>query len=152
MLPSLPRFALKPDGEFFLIWQAVTAGFAATTLYLFASTQIPRWSAVVVAYAFLMYAPLHGPNFYDYHELIPPLLFHFLLYWAIATNRNWLVFITIPIIWSFREDLPVGTCVLGLFLLLTGVRPRLGMLIAGSSLVWFVLLKFVIMASAGSWW
>jgi uncharacterized membrane protein len=152
MFAYLPLFALKPDGEFFLIWQAVTAGFAATTLYLFASTQIPRWSAVVVAYAFLMYAPLHGPNFYDYHELIPPLLFHFLLYWAIATNRNWLVFITIPIIWSFREDLPVGTCVLGLFLLLTGVRPRLGMIIAGSSLVWFVLLKFVIMASAGSWW
>jgi hypothetical protein len=32
-------------------------------LYLFATTQIPRWSAVVVAYAYLLYAPLHGPNF-----------------------------------------------------------------------------------------
>lgn len=152
MFAYLPLFALKPDGEFFLLWQAAMAGFAASTLYLFASTQIPRWSAVVVAYAFLLYAPLHGPNFYDYHELIPPLFFHFLLYWAIATKRNWLVFVTIPIIWSFREDLPVGTCVLGLFLLLTGIRARLGMLIAGASLAWFVLLKFVIMASAGSWW
>ncbi len=152
MFGYLPLFALKPDGEFFLAWQALMVGFAGTTLYLFASTQIPRWSAVIVSVAYLLYAPLHGPNFYDYHELLPPLFFHFLLYWAIATRRNWLVAVSIAIIWSFREDLPVGTCLLGLFLLLTGVRPRMGLIIAVSSLVWFVLLKFVIMASAGSWW
>ncbi|HYP88120.1 MAG TPA: DUF2079 domain-containing protein [Polyangiaceae bacterium] len=152
MFAYLPLFALKPDAEFFLIAQALIVGFSATTLYLFASTQIPRWSAVVVALAYLMYAPLHGPNFYDYHELLPPLFFHFLLYWAIATRRNWLVALNIVVIWAFREDLPVGTCVLGLFLLLTGARPRLGLVIAVSSLVWFILLKFVIMSSAGSWW
>jgi uncharacterized membrane protein len=152
MLWYLPLFALKPGAEFFLVWQAVMVGYAATTLYLFASTQIPRWSAVVVAFAFLLYAPLHGPNFYDYHELLPPLFFHFLLYWAIATRRNWLVFIVIPIIWSFREDLPIGTTMLGAFLLLTGLRPRLGLAIALASLTWFIILKFVIMASAGSWW
>lgn len=152
MFAYLPLFSLKPDGEYFLIWQAVMAGFAGTTLYLFASTQIPRWSAVVVAFAYLMYAPLHGPNFYDFHELVPPLFFHFLLYWAIATNRNWLVLLLVPVIWSFREDIPIGTCMLGAFLLLTGTRARLGLLLAVSSLVWFVVLKFGIMASAGSWW
>lgn len=152
MLGYLPLFALKPDAEFFLIWQATTVGFAATTLYLFASTQIPRWSAVIVAYAFLMFAPLHGPNFYDYHELLPPLLFHFLLYWAIATNRTWLVVLNVLILWSFREDIPVGTCMLGVFLLLTGIRPRLGLILAVASLVWFVVLKFGIMPLGGSWW
>jgi uncharacterized membrane protein len=152
MLWYLPLFALKPGAEFFLVWQAVMVGYAATTLYLFASTQIPRWSAVVVAFAYLLYAPLHGPNFYDYHELLPPLFFHFLLYWAIATRRNWLVLIVVPIIWSFREDLPIGTCMLGAFLLLTGLRARLGLILALSSLIWFVVLKFGIMASAGSWW
>ncbi len=152
MLWYLPLFALKPDGEFFLIAQAVMVGFAGTTLYLFASSQIPRWSAVVVAFAFLLFAPLHGPNFYDYHELLPPLFFHFLLYWAIATRRNWLVWLVVPIIWSFREDIPVGTCVLGLFLLLTGIRQRLGLVLAVTSLVWFVILKFGIMAWAGTWW
>ena len=64
------------------------AGLAAIPLYLFAATQIPRWSAVIVAFAYLLFAPLHGPNFYDFHELIPPLFFHFLLYWAIATRRS----------------------------------------------------------------
>ena len=152
MLLYLPLFALKPDGEFFLIFQATMVGFAGTSLYLFASTQIPRWSAVVVALAFLMFAPLHGPNFYDYHELLPPLFFHFLLYWAIATRRNGLVWLVVPILWSFREDIPVGTCVLGLFLLLTGLRQKLGLVLAITSLVWFVVLKFGIMPWAGTWW
>jgi uncharacterized membrane protein len=152
MLWYLPVFALKPDAEFFLIAQATMVGAAGTSLYLFASTQIPRWSAVVVALAFLMFAPLHGPNFYDYHELLPPLFFHFLLYWAIATNRNWAVVLIIPIIWSFREDLPVGTCMLGLFLLLTGIRARLGLILALASLTWFLTLKFGIMPWAGQWW
>jgi uncharacterized membrane protein len=148
----LPLYALHPGGEVLLIVQATLAGLAATTLYLFASTQIPRWSAVLVAYAYLLFAPLHGPNFYDFHELIPPLPFHFLLYWAIATRRNWLVGILVPVIWSFREDMPVGLTMLGLFLVLTGIRPRLGAVIALTSGIWFVLLKFVLMPLGGSWW
>jgi uncharacterized membrane protein len=152
MLLYLPFFALKPDGEFLLIMQATTVGFAATTLYLFAKTQIPRWSAVVVAYAFLLFAPLHGPNFYDYHELLPPLLFHFLLYWAIATKRNWVAVLSVLVLWSFREDIPVGTAALGAFLAVTGYRPRFGLALAISSVAWFIVLKFVIMPWAGTWW
>jgi uncharacterized membrane protein len=152
MLTWLPLFALKPDGEFFLIFQAVMAGFAATTLYLFASTQIPRWSAVVVAYAYLLYAPLHGPNFYDFHELMPPLFFHFLLYWAIAQRKNWLVWLLVPVIWSYREDLTIGLVVLGFFLLVTGVRPRLGIGIAVASAAYFVAMKLVIMPRLWTGW
>ena len=152
MLTWLPFFALKPDGEFFLIFQAVMAGFAATTLYLFATTQIPRWSAVVVAYAYLLYAPLHGPNFYDFHELMPPLVFHFLLYWAIAQRRYWLVWLLVPVIWSYREDLTIGLVVLGFFLLVTGARPKLGIGIAVSSAIYFVVMKLVIMPQLWSGW
>ncbi len=148
----LPLFAIHPGAEVLLIFQATTAGFAATSLYLFASTQLPRWSAVVVAFAFLLFAPLHGPNFYDYHELLPPLFFHFLLYWAIATNRNKLVCLLVPVLWSFREDVAVGLTVLGVFLAVTGLRPRLGVLLAAASGIWFVIIKFVLMPGWGTWW
>jgi uncharacterized membrane protein len=152
MILWLPLFALMPGGEILLIFQATMVGFAATTLYLFASTQIPRWSAVVLAWAFLLFAPLHGPTFYDYHELLPPLFFHFLLYWAIATNRNRWVLVLVPVLWSFREDVAVGLTVLGLFLALTGIRARLGLVLAGASVAWFILIKFVLMPSWGQWW
>jgi uncharacterized membrane protein len=152
MFTWLPFFALKPDGEFFLIFQAVGAGFAATSLYLFASTQMPRWSAVVVAYAYLFYAPLHGPNFYDFHELMPPLFLHFLLYWALAVRKSWLVALLVPMIWTYREDLTIGLVVLGFFLLVTGTRPKAGIAIALSSLVWFVGMKLIIMPQLWSGW
>ncbi len=152
MFTWLPFFALKPDGEFFLIFQAIGAGFAATSLYLFASTQMPRWSAVVVAYAYLFFAPLHGPNFYDFHELMPPLFLHFLLYWALAVRKSWLVALLVPMIWTYREDLTIGLVVLGFFLLVTGTRPKAGIAIALSSLLWFVCMKLVIMPRLWSGW
>jgi len=148
----LPIYALWPSAEVLLIIQATMAGFGALTLYLFATTQTTRWTAVVVAYAYLFFAPLHGPNFYDFHELIPPLPFHFLLYWAIARRKNWLVLLLVPVLWSFREDVAVGLTVLGFFLLVTGLRPRMGFLIAAASSIWFVILKFQIMPRFWSTW
>jgi uncharacterized membrane protein len=141
----LPIYALHPGAEVLLIVQATLAGLGATTLYLFAATQVPRWSAVIVAYAYLFFAPLHGPNFYDFHELLPPLPVHFLLYWAIAKRKNWLVALLVPVLWSFREDVAVGLTVLGVFLLITGARPKLGLAMAAASGVWFVIIKFAIM-------
>jgi len=152
MLTWVPFFAIRPGAEFFLIFQSLAAGFAGTTLYLFAATQMPRWSAVLVAFAYLLFAPLHGPNFYDFHELMPPLFFHFLLYWAIAKRKTWLVFLLVPVIWTYREDLSIGLVVLGFFLLVTGVRPKAGFWIALSSALWFVVIKLVIMPSLWHGW
>jgi uncharacterized membrane protein len=148
----LPLYALAPGAEVLLIFQATMAGLGAVTLYLFATTQTTRWSAVVMAYAYLFFAPLHGPNFYDYHELLPPLPIFFLLFWAIAREKNWLVALLVPVLWSFREDVAVGITVLGLFLMLTGLRPRMGAWLALLSGVWFVLIKFVIMPRFWQTW
>lgn len=148
----LPIYALWPSAEILLILQATLAGLGAVTLYLFATTQTTRWSAVVIAYAYLFFAPLHGPNFYDFHELIPPLPIHFLLYWAIAKRKNWLVALLVPVLWSFREDVAVGITVLGLFLLVTGLRPRMGLFMALASGIWFVILKFEIMPRFWQTW
>jgi uncharacterized membrane protein len=119
---------------------------------MFACTQTTRWAAVVIAYAYLFFAPLHGPNFYDFHELIPPLPVHFLLYWAIAKRKNWLVVLLVPLLWSFREDVAVGITVLGAFLLVTGLRPKMGAIMAAASLTWFVILKFEVMPRFWQTW
>lgn len=148
----LPFFAISPRAETLLIYQSAIAGLAAIPLYLFAATQIPRWSAVLVAFAYLLYAPLHGPNFYDFHELLPPIFFHFFLYYGIATRKNWLVALMVCVVFSCREDIPIGVAVLGAYLLFTGVRPRLGALLAVASVVWFLIDKFVLMPMAGKWW
>lgn len=148
----LPVYALEPGAEVLLIYQAATVGLAAIPLYLFARTQLPRWSAALIALAYLLYAPLHGPTFYDYHELLVALPWHFLLYWLIATNRLRWASLIVVVIWAHREDLAVGLTIVGLFLLVSGARPRFGAGLAAASAAWFVIDKFVIMPLAGSWW
>jgi uncharacterized membrane protein len=145
MFGWLPLFALSPGGDVLLIYQAAIVGAAAIPLYLFGRTQLPRWPAAIVALLFLLYAPVHGPNFYDFHELMPLPFWGFWLFWAIATRRNGLVALFVFMLYAHREDVAAGVAVLGLFLVVSGARPRLGAVLAVISATWFILMKFVIM-------
>jgi uncharacterized membrane protein len=152
MILFLPLYALHPGAETLLVLQAFMVGFAAVPLFLFASTQISRPAAAIVSLGYLLYAPLHGAQWYDFHWLTISVFFLFWLFFAIATRRNWLVALTVPILFALREDIAVGIAILGVFLVVTGERPKLGALLAIVSVLWFGLDKFVIMPAAGTWW
>ncbi|HEY6561567.1 MAG TPA: DUF2079 domain-containing protein [Polyangiaceae bacterium] len=152
MVLLAPIYALSPRAETLLIFQAIMFGFAAVPLYAFAKTQIPRWSAVLVALAYLLYAPLHGPNFYDFHWLPISIFVIFCLFWALATRRNLLVWPFFFLAISIREDIPVGLALLGIFMVVAAKRVALGVSMTLLAVISFVLIKFVIMTSAGGWW
>jgi uncharacterized membrane protein len=149
MLLFLPLYALWSSAEMLLTLQAVLLGFAAVPLYLFARTQLTRRSAVVIALAYLLYAPMHGSSFYDFHWLPLTMFFQFSLYYAIAKNRSWLIALSYAVLVLMREDVSVGLTVLGTFLLVSGIRPKLGLAMAVSSAIAFVTIKFGIMVWAG---
>jgi len=148
----IPFYLLHPGPQLLLIAQSTLLGFAAVPLYLFARTQVSRPMAAVIALAYLCFPPLHGPNFYDFHWLTLAPFFHFWLFWAIATRRKVLTVVMIVMLFSLREDLAVDLAGLGLFLLLTGIRPRLGLWLTAASVAWFAVDRFVIMPLAGSWY
>jgi uncharacterized membrane protein len=125
---------------------------AVMPLYLFASTQLPRAIALLVSAAYLMYAPLHGAQFYDFHWLPLATFFHFWLFYALATRRNALAVLAVLVLFVLREDVAPGVAVLGAFLLLTGARPRAGTWLLCSGALWTVVNKFVLMPLAGPWW
>lgn len=152
VIPYIPFYALYPRAENLLVLQAVVLGAAAIPLYFFASELIPRWAAAGVAFAYLLYAPLHGPTLYDFHWLPLALFFHFSMYWGIVRRRWWFVALMLFALYATREDIAVGLSALGVFLLLSGARPRFGALLVVLSASWFVVDKFVIMAWAGRWW
>lgn len=152
MLLFLPFYALRPGAETLLILQSLVLGFSAVPLFLFARTRLPTGLSLVLALCYLLFAPLHGPNFYDFHWLPLAIFFHFWLYFALATRRNWLAVAMVLVLFSMREDIALGLCVLGAFLCLTGERVRFGLVLSLVSVVWFAINKFVIMRLAGSWW
>ncbi len=151
MLLFTPLYWLWPRAEMLLTLQALVLGFAAVPLYLFARTQLPRGSAVVLALLYLLYAPLHGSCFYDFHWLPTTIIFQFLLYFAIATRKNWLFAFCYVVLTLIREDVSVGLTMLGLFLLVSGIRPRLGLTMTLVSALSFMAIRFGVMMLAGSW-
>jgi uncharacterized membrane protein len=148
----VPFYAIHPSSETLLILQSVFMGFSALPLYLFASTQVPRSSAAAIACASLLYAPTHGPNFYDFHWMPVSMFFFYWMFYAIATRKHWWIAILTVVICSMREDTAFGLIAAGLFLIATGHWPRLGVVLTSVCTLWFVVVKFIIMPWAGPWW
>lgn len=152
MFLFLPFYAIKPGAETLLLIQAVVLGFAALPLFLFARTRVSQPIAMVVSWCYLLFAPLHGPNFYDFHWLPLAIFFHFWLYFGLATRRTWLSVLCVLALFSMREDIAVGLALLGFFLAATGARVRFGLALGTLSVAWFGVNKFLIMPRFGTWW
>ncbi len=148
----LPIYALVPRAETLIVLQSTLLGFGAVPLFGFARRHISPWLAACVSLAYLCFYPMHGANFYEV-KLIPVASFFVLtLIWA-ADARRWGIF-TVAFIWALlmREDMPIGLAVIGVFLLLTGHRPRVGLATAIVAAAWFFFIRFFVMEQAGSWW
>jgi len=152
MVLLAPLYALAPRAETVLIIQAGLLGAGAIPLYLFARRLLPAWPSVVLVLGYVLCAPLHGAQFYDFHWLTLCPFFYFWLFYAIAARKNWLCVLMTLLLFALREDIAVGLACLGVFLFITGLRVRFGIGLASVSAVWFVINKFVIMPWAGPWW
>lgn len=147
----LPIYALAPRAETLLVLQAVLLGLAGIFVYRIAARRLSRSTALVVAAAYYLYPPLHGAQFFDIH--FQPVAAAFMLAaldcFDMKRMRLFVVLFILTIL--CREDISIGTAVFGLFLMLTGHRPRAGLVILIVSLLYFVTLRFVIMPAVGSW-
>ncbi len=148
----LPIYALYPQSETLQVIQSTSLGFGALPLFLFARKRIPEWAALVIAVCYLAYYPLHGANFYEVKTV--PIAAAFLLttIWA-ADAQRWVVcWLSFTLTLLLREDMPVGLAVVGGFFLLSGHRPRAGLVMAAVATAWFVFIRFYVMDKAGQWW
>jgi uncharacterized membrane protein len=152
MLLFVPFYAIRPSAEAMLVIQAAVLGTSAIPLYLFARRLIPTWGATVLALAYLMFAPLHGPQFYDFHWLPLSMFFVFWMIYGVVSERRWVTVLSVLVVYAIREDTALGVAFFGLFLMVTGWRPRTGFWLAATATVWFVLVRFVIMPLAGPWY
>lgn len=148
----LPIYALYPKAETLLAIQSISLGLGAIPLFLFARRRIPKWWAAALAAVYLAYYPLHGANFYEMKLVPTSAALVLVCIWAIDTKR----FVTggIFFVWAMimREDMPVPLAVVGTAFLLSGHRPRAGLLMAAIASTWFVFVRFRLMNDAGAWW
>jgi uncharacterized membrane protein len=150
MYALLPFYAVRPGPETLLVLQSFLLAAGAIPIYRFAARRLPRPTACILALAYLLYAPLHGANFYDFH--FQPLGAVFVLFVIdfLDEGRRVLFAIAFALALTTHEDISVMLLVYGLFLVAAGERPRAGARVAAISAAYFVVVKLVVMPRFGN--
>jgi uncharacterized membrane protein len=138
-------YRIYPRPEFLLALQATLIGGAALPLFGFARRHVGDWTACLLALLMLLYAPLHGSNLYDFHYLPFAPFFLWWCLWALEARRNVMAVVAVILTLATREDMSALLMVVGLYLVLTGERPRAGLVVAIVSAIYFVAIKLVLM-------
>ena len=145
----LPFYAIKQNGGTLMLIQSAFLGSAAIPLYKLARRHIDRWPACILALTYLLYPALHGENLFEFHFLpFGPFLLWWAWYFLEARRDRWAALFVLLTL-SCREDVSAWVAVLGAYFLVTGRRPRAGLLLAIVGAVWCFTLKFVAMPYVG---
>jgi uncharacterized membrane protein len=148
IFPLLPFYVLAPRAETLLVIQSCMLGVSAIPLFLFARRHVGDALGALVAVCFLLYPPVHGPNFYDFHFLT---LATFFIFWAAYFLDNgrmrlfWWAFVGAMFC---REDVCIGLTIMGVALALSG-RLRTGGTMAAVAGSYFLVMKLLVMPRAG---
>ncbi|TFH32254.1 MAG: DUF2079 domain-containing protein, partial [Myxococcales bacterium] len=124
---------------------ATLIGAAVIPLFLFARNRLGPYQAVMIAAMYVIYAPLHGANLYDFHY--PPLGIGFVFWLAYLVDIGKYRWAVIPLLLSLsvREDLALSVFVLGAYFLLSRTRPRAGLALALVGVGYFLTMKMAVM-------
>ena len=141
-----PFYALAPGAETLLFIQSFLIGMAAVPLFLFARRHVSAWMAFLIAAAYLLYPPAHGANLYEFHYIPLGAFFLWSALFLWESRRDRLAIVATIVALSVREDIGgAGVAIVGAYLLLTGKRPRAGLIVAAAGALHFTLLKLVFM-------
>lgn len=140
-----PFYAIAPRAETLLIIQAILIGGAVIPLFLFARNRLGPYQAVLVGAMYVLYAPLHGANLYDFHY--PPLGIGFVFWVAYLVDTKRYTWAILPLLLalSVREDIALAVFALGAYFLLSRSNPRAGLALAMTGALYFIGMKMYFM-------
>lgn len=156
----LPFYAIAPGAGALLWIQAGLIGLTAIPIFLLASARLGSWVGFAFSAAFLMMPVTQQPNFYDFHFTSAAIFFiSWLLYFVYRLGhepqkKSVRVGVYASLLCSLlcREDIGIGTAVIGVFLVYRGVLVREGIRITVLSGAYFIGVKFWLMPQFGTWW
>jgi hypothetical protein len=142
----VPFYALRQQADTLLFLQALIVGAGAIPLFLLAKLKTQSgWVALVLAIAYCLHGPLHGPVFYDFHFLtLAPFFVWWVLYFF-ETGRRKLLIAAFVVTLLLREDVAACLSLASLFLLVSRQRPWWALGGGLLAAVYFIAMKFAIM-------
>ncbi|MFZ5892377.1 MAG: DUF2079 domain-containing protein [Myxococcota bacterium] len=138
-------YAAFPRPETLLAFQSLMIGGAALPLYFLARRYVSVWAACLLALCYIFYPPVHGSNLYDFHYLPLGVFFIWLTLNLVESGRyGWAAVATVLTL-SVREDVAAMLGLAGSYLLITGRKPRAGLVLAAVGFGYCLLMKAVVM-------
>jgi len=154
LFPLVPLYWLWSDARLLLLGQTLAIALGAIPVYLLAKDRLKNEGlALVFAYLYLTYRPLHLANVYEVHldtfSVAP-----FLAALVCGRRQRWGPFgAWLLVALSCKEPAGLVVFVLGLYVAFTTHR-RWGLVTAATGLTWFVLVVFFLLPAfspAGEW-
>jgi uncharacterized membrane protein len=137
-------YLVLPYPEMLLILTSVACALAGVGIYAIARQRLgDTWWAVVPAVAFWISPIVHDANLYDFHIITVVTALLVWTLWAFDNDRPRIAWILLIMALSCNEDVALATLMLGIYLFLSGAR-RTGLIVAGVSLFYFLILLAVI--------
>jgi len=112
----LPIYFLYQATETLLVLQSFVIALGALPLYWLARDELKsKIAGFVIALAYLLYAPLHGVNWFDFHtQAFIPLFFNLAFYYF--TKKKWIKYlICVIFVLSVNEAMPLMIIAMGIY-------------------------------------
>lgn len=146
----VPLYLIRQNADTLIAIQALFTGATMLPLYLLGRRHLESaWQALAICACFAMYAPMHGPLFYDFHFLtLSPFFVVWTIYFFESGSTAGLIAVGAAALLT-REDISLGLAMTALGYLLGGKRVRAAALSAAIAGVYFLVVKFVVMPRSG---
>ena len=141
----LPIYAFWQRAETLLVLQSAFVGGAALALYALARRHVGPWASALLALSFLLHPAIQSANLFEFH-FVPFGLLLFWAAWTLLERGKYLPGTLFVLLTLFtREDVSMWVAFLGAYLLLSGVRPKTGVVVALAGTLYFLAIKLWIM-------
>jgi uncharacterized membrane protein len=145
-----PLYWVWADPRALLAVQALALSLGSVPVFLWAREQLGLAAAALFQLSYLIFFGLLAGNLFDFHPIALGAPIVSLALYALVTRRTRLLVATTVLGLLVREDLPLTFAAIGLFAAVFQRRIRLGLVLAGASLAWFVVaLKLLLPAISG---
>lgn len=155
-----PFYWLGAGPAFLVAVQAAVLGLGAVPAYLIARDRVGNpWVAAVIAYAYLLYAPVQWLTWANFHPealVVTPLLFA----WWLAGRRHWRrTWLAVGLALICREDVAMAVAIMGVLLWFTFRRRpdaerrdrRMALALAGVGVVWYLVSVRLVIPAFNRW-
>jgi uncharacterized membrane protein len=116
LFPILPIYAIHPAPETLLILQSLVLALGTLPLYMLVrDTLHNKLSAIVFAFVYLMYVPLQGVNWFDFHlQAFLPIFFFSAIY--CLTKEKWLSYFFFTVLaMTLADNVAITVVLMGLY-------------------------------------